>query len=216
MPTANLIRWRDGAGWLVLSGGNDSIGEDAEDIEALALARVPAGKPLAYIWAASDVETADERLAALDELGAPTGYLVDILTEDDDSLHQQLSDAGLIVIGDGTDLEGLRSGLIGAAIEGIGAAFADGALVLAIGQGAAVLGSILDGKPGLGWIEGAIVMPHYNTANQPTRLHDLLLKNPTAYGIGIGIGSALTLGPQGQIETWGKRAVTVTLGSSFT
>ncbi len=43
MPQANVIRWRDGAGWLVLSGGDTS---DTGDIEADALAHVQAGAGL--------------------------------------------------------------------------------------------------------------------------------------------------------------------------
>ena len=66
MPRANMIRWRDGAGWLVLSGGGDIQSAETGEIEAEALARVAAGDPMAYIWAAGDVETADKHLEALD------------------------------------------------------------------------------------------------------------------------------------------------------
>src|ERR1041385_2863589 len=114
MPQTRVIRWRDGAGWLVLSGGESETAEGSE-IEAETLARVPAGDPLAYVWAAGDVETADRHLATFEELGAPTGFLVDVLTEDDDTLRRQLADSGLVVIGDGPNLDGLRSGILGAA-----------------------------------------------------------------------------------------------------
>jgi hypothetical protein len=206
MPQANVIRWRDGAGWLVLSGGSDSAHGD--DIEATALARIEAGRPIAYIWAAGDVEAADKHLDALDELGGPTGYLVDVLTEDDDTLRQQLEIAGLVILGDGPNLKDLRSGLLGAAIEGIGTAFESGAVVLGIGNGAAVLGE----QDGLSWVEGAIVVPKYEAESEQARLRDLLKANPKAYGLGIASGSALGLGPNGEVEAWGDGKVTVTLG----
>jgi cyanophycinase-like exopeptidase len=215
MPQTKVIRWRDGAGWLVLSGGADFESADSSEVEAETLARVPAGDPLAYIWAAGDVESADKHLATLEELGAPTGFLVDILTEDDDTLRRQLADAGLIVIGDGPNLKGLRSGLLGAALEGIGEAYDRGAVVLGIGQGAAVLGSILSDQQGVGWVEGAAIMPAYDRESEAARLRELLVQHPEAYGLGIGTGSALALGPAGEIAAWGKGQVTVTLGRNF-
>src|SRR5579859_3473847 len=118
MPQANVIRWRNGTGWIVLSGGEDSSSADTTEIEAEALARVAPGATVAYIWAAGDVEDADEHLSALEELGAPTGYLVDVQTEDDDTLRRQLSETGLIVLGDGPNASQLRSALLGAALEG--------------------------------------------------------------------------------------------------
>lgn len=215
MPQANVIRWRDGAGWLVMCGGGDFASGETGEVEAEALTRVQPGDPIAYIWAAGDVETADKHLAALDDLGGPTGYLVDILTEDDDSLRQQLSVAGLIVLGDGPNLRELRSGLLGAALEGVSAAFERGAVILGMGQSAALLGSWLEDLEGIAWVEGAIIVTSYEHPDQPARLRQLLLSHPNAYGLGIGIGSALALGPGGEVESWGEPKVTVTLGQSF-
>jgi cyanophycinase-like exopeptidase len=212
MPQANVIRWRDGAGWLVLSGGADSADGAAGDIEANALARVKAGRPVAYVWAAGDVEAADKHLEALEDLGAPTGYLVDVLTEDDDTLRQQLEIAGLVILGDGPNVKELRSGLLGAAIEGIASAYETGAVILGIGPGAAVLGGIVGEQNGLNWVEGAIVVPTYEHETEQSRLRDLLKTHPEAYGLGIATGSALALGPAGEVEAWGDAKVTVTLG----
>lgn len=221
MPRANMIRWRDGAGWLVLSGGGDIQSADTGEIEAEALSRVAAGDPMAYIWAAGDVESADKHIDALHDLGAPTGYLVDVLTEDDDTLRSQLADAGLIVLGDGPNVKALRSGLLGAALEAIGSAFERGSVILGVGQGAAVLGSFMADQPGVGWVEGAVIVPGYEDEQAVARLRDLLNATPGAYGLGIARGSALALGPgdadsQGTIEAWGKRQITVTLGKAYT
>ncbi len=212
MPKANVLRWRDGAGWLVLSGGGDVAGGEMGDVEAQALAHVPPGEPLAYIWAAGDVESADKHLDALDDLGAPTGYLVDVLTEDDDTIRDQIRNAGLIIIGDGPNVTGLRSGILGAAVEGMTAAYERGAVILGIGQGAAILGSFMVDQAGIGWVEGAAVAPRYNEDGVAAQLRDLLLKHSEAYGLGIATGSALALGPNGEVEAWGEQQVTVTLG----
>ena len=77
---------------------------------------------------------------------------------------------------------------------------------------AAVLGSFLDNKAGLGWVEGALIVPGYDQPGAAESMHNLLLKHPNTYGLGIGTGSALVLGPNGEVETWGKRQVTIKLG----
>ncbi len=214
MPQANVIRWRDGAGWLVLSGGGDFESAEVGEIEAEALARVPAGDPVAYIWAATDVETADKHLTALEDLGAPTGFLVDVLTEDDATLREQLAVVGMVIIEDGPNVTELRSGLLGAALEGINAAYERGAVILGVGQGAAILGSVLDNQQGLEWVEGAVIVPHYDGEDESARMRELLTAHPQSYGLGIGTGSALALGPNGEVLAWGKQQVTVALNSS--
>jgi hypothetical protein len=180
------------------------------------LAKVAAGDPIAYVWAAGDVETADKHLDALHDLGGPTGYLVDVMTEDDESLRKQLSEAGLIVLGDGPNVKGLRSGLLGAALEGMNEAFERGGVILGIGQGAAMLGSVLPEVQGLDLVEKAAIVPAYEGEDQKNTLRKLLEKNPDSYGLGIATGSALALGPGGEVEPWGKGQITVALGKSLT
>jgi cyanophycinase-like exopeptidase len=218
MPQVNILRWRDGRGWLVLAGSNAQL-DDREEVElevqAQALARIAYGEPIAYIWAAGDADTADRHLALLDEMGAPTGYLVDVVTEDDATIRAQLDEAGMIILGDGHAVETLRAALSGAALEGMKAAYARGAVILGIGAGAAALGSFLEGARGLGWVANAIIMPNYELPERAAALRRLLAAHPSAYGIGIGSRSALALGAQGQVELWGERQVTILLGSAL-
>jgi hypothetical protein len=213
MPQAKILRWRDSRGWLVLAGSQD------EDIEAQALERSPAGRPLAYVYAASDVETADRELERLEDLGAPTGYLVDVLTEDDDTVIQHISDAGIIVLGDGSAPDQLRNGLLGAASQGLGSALDFGALLLAEGIAVQVLGTLLSARPdakrGLGWVDNIAIMPYFEREDARARLTQILVNQPDAIGLGIGSGSALALGPNGEVEAWGRQQITVILGSSF-
>lgn len=218
MPQVNVLRWRDGRGWIILAGSGAPLGDQDDvdlDIEAQALTRIAYGEPIAYIWAAGDADTADQHLALLDEMGAPTGYLVDIVTEDDESIRAQLNEAGMIVLGDGQALHTLRAALLGAALEGMQAAYARGAVILGIGAGAAALGSFLEGAEGIGWIENAAIMPDYDSDGRAADLHALLEAHPSAYGIGIGSRSALALGGDGQIEVWGERKVTILLGNAL-
>lgn len=232
MPQANIFKWRDGEGWLILTGG----GESGDEIESDALAKVAAGDPMAYIWAAGDVETADRHLTALDELGAPTGYLIDVMTEDDETIRAQLEQAGLIILGDGPNVGALRSGIVGAAVDSIGKAYERGAIILAIGAGAAVLGQcylahpqplsasregsqVAAGstalKPGFSWLERAILLPSYEQERDAAQLRAALAQQPECFGLGLSAHSALAFSPDGNVETWGERNISVILGAAF-
>lgn len=219
MPQAQIFRWRAGSGWIVLSGGGSWDSDDNFNIESHMLNHTHSAGPMAYIWAASDLETADRHMDALNELGARTGYLVDVMTESDDALTSQLSEAGVIILGDGPRPLELREGLIGPAMAGIEEAFRRGATLYAPGNSAALFGAHILGTgelfPGFGWLSNAIIVPYYDHE----RAQDLragLLAHPENYGAGLNEGAGLALGPAGQVEVWGNRAVTISLGQQYT
>lgn len=218
MSSIDFLHWRGGAGWIVLSGGTSLAVEDGDDveldIEARALSRIVYGEPIAYIWAAGDQDEADIHLSVLDDMGAPTGYLIDVLTEDDDTIRDQIKEAGMVILGDGTDHESLRKGLLGAPIQAMEAAFARGGVMFGIGAGAVALGAIFHGaerEAGLGWVEKAIIVPYAEQPEQRDLMRDLLADYPDHVGIGIPTGSALALGPDQQVEAWGP-GITLMLG----
>ena len=219
MAQHSIFRWKDGGGWLVLSGGGDSKSEAMLDIDAAILRRTISHNPLAYIWAAGDIESADRYLEHIEDLGGRTGFLIDVITEDDETIKNQLNEAGIIVLGDGENLKRLSSGLAGAALEAISNAYANGATIYGQGRAAAILASWVnfsgkDLSPGLGWVEGAVIVSGYNedhAADVKQWLQDL----PGAYGIGLGAGSALALNAEGDVEIWGEQKVTVLLGKNL-
>lgn len=217
MAANTVFRWQDGRGWLVFSGGQHQ--DDA--IRAKALERMAADGGLAYLaMGAADAEVAERILDDMVDLGAPSGYLVDVLSEDDDSIYARLSDAGMIVIGDGVNVLTMRTNLHGAVMRGILTAFENGALILAEGNGAAVLGAWIlsaEGQPesGLGWLENGLVMPNVTSVSHDPRAKDFLLAEPLGIAVGIGVGSALAFGPDGELEPWGKKEVTIALGGRY-
>jgi hypothetical protein len=214
MPQVNIFQWRDGAGWIVLSGGGLWESEDNLNIQTRILGRTVSQGPIVYIWAASDIETADYHMESLRDLGARTGYLVDILTEEEDILLQQLSEAGVIILGDGPKLETLRDALVGVGLRGMEEAFRQGATIYAVGQSATMMGAYqVQGNQlvqGFNWLTNAIVKPGYD-AGQVDGLRELVQQTPNSYGLGMGQGAALALGPYGEVEVWGNAAVTVSL-----
>ncbi|MBC6935055.1 MAG: hypothetical protein DWB42_04380 [Chloroflexi bacterium] len=217
MASSNVLRWLDGRGWLVLSGGGGQTGA----VRAQALGRAAADGGVAYVSLGNHDGWSERALADMDGLGAPPGYIVDALTEDDRTLTALLAEAGIVVIEDGPDAAVLRSGLIGAAAAGIQTAFENGAVILAEGLSAMVFGAWVAKSagellPGLAWLENALVLPGVTSAAQSELAQNVLREHPAAIAVGVGVGSALALGPDGEVEAWGQRQVTVALGSDYT
>jgi hypothetical protein len=218
MPQVNIFRWRPGNGWLVLCGGGPLGSDDMLSVEAKMLSHTVSQGPVAYIWAASDVEAADRHMESLRDLGARTGYLVDILTEEDDLLFRHLNEAGVIILGDGPQTETLRQALVGAALRGMEDAFSRGATIYTVGQSSALFGSYaVDNDAlisGFNWLAHSIIMPTY-TPPETDGLRGWVRQVPNGYGLGLGQGAALALGPTGEVEVWGSAAITVSLGRGF-
>lgn len=206
-----VLSWPDGSGWLVLSGGRDSLG----DIRAQALSRIFIDGQVVYVGL--DDDDYDDLLDDMGELGAPTGYLVNILTEDDATIYTALSTAAMIVIPEHDNMEVMRSALKGAAADGIRAAYEQRAVILAEGRSAALFGSRLlsdsdEVVDGLGWVSETLIVPAIVSVAQSRAARDLLATHLVNVAVGLGVGSALVLGPDGLIETWGPH-VTIALGS---
>lgn len=216
MATNNVLRWLDGRGWLVFSGGMDTTGE----IRGTALGRSSADGGIACVLTTNDLEGGERLLDDLEDLGGQAGYLVDLLTEDDQTIYTQLAQAGIVVIGAAHSITDLRAVLIGAAVDGIQEAFGHGAVVLVEGLSTELFGAWTldkDGEltNGLEWIESAIIVSDVTSVASSTQGQTVLKTQPAGIAIGIGSGSALALGPDGEVETWGKGEVTIALGRSF-
>jgi hypothetical protein len=218
MPQANVLNWIDGEGWLILSSGKD------DEIRAKALARVQADGGTVYLAISgespNEISPTERTMEDMNDLGAHSGYIVDILTEDDETLTEKISEAGIVVITGGESVAELRSALLGAAIKGIRTAYEQGAVIFAEGYAAAVFGTwaLLDsGKTasGLDWLRNTLVVIGLTSVGQSSHVQEILKTEPDAVAIGIGTASALALGPAGEIEAWGKKQITIALGQGY-
>jgi hypothetical protein len=210
----DILRWQAGNGWLVLSGGADAGGE----IRSQALRRAKADGALAYLG--FNEASADDALDDMQDLGAPTGYLVNVVAEDDDTIRAQLTSASLILIDNSVSADEWRSTLIGAGMDGIRAALNLGAVVLAEGEGAAALSAYFvhtQGRivNGLGLVENTLLLPEITSLSQSESARAMLERDSKGLVIGVGVGSALVLGAEGQIEVWGEREVAIALGRDY-
>jgi hypothetical protein len=208
MARNNVLRWKDGRGWLILSGAANS------DIRALALGLAAADGGVAYLG-----RDAEQVLDDMEDLGAPAGYIVDVLAEDDEAIRARLADAGMVVIGGSSSASEARSGLMGAAVGGMETAFGNGAIILAEGQSAAAFGTWVAESnqlmSGFDWLESGLILPGVTSLGESDPARDTLNKEALAIVIGIGEGSALALGPDGEVETWGAKQVSIALGSNY-
>lgn len=214
MPAQNIFRWRDGRGWLVFS----SEAQPDSEVRGLALGRAAADGAVACVALSRDPAAADRLLDDVEDLGAPSGYIVDVFSEDDPTLRDRLGEAGVIIIATDFSAEGVRSTLTGAAVEGMEAAFSNGAIVLVEGAAASAFGTWIfrgDGTVGQGfdWLTNSVVLTDASGVAEQAR--EIFMQERESIGIAVGPRSAIAFGPDGEIETWGARDVTVALAAQF-
>ena len=206
MPAANVFRWIDGRGWLIFSGGEN------DDIRASAFNRSAADGGLAVFGIGLP---SDQLLIDLEDMGAPAGYMVDPVADEDPVVLDKLTSAGVVIVTGARSGREARGNLIGAPLEGMQTAYESGAVILVEGAAISAFGSwMIDGdiRDGLEWLEGTALVIN---GEQEEGVVRLLQETPQAVVVGIKPGSAIAFGPDGQIEIWGAREIVVRLGSAY-
>lgn len=209
-----LLQFPAGAGWLVLSGGHEA----GSEIRAHAIERAGKEGPTAYISFADD--GGDALLDDMEDLGASTGYMVDVRRESVAALRQQLQQAGVIVIQPGASAEDLYTILLDGVADILLAAYQTGTLILLEETASSIFGRwYIDDQgqiaDGLNWLQNMFIVPGITSAKESESLQNMLVVQPETIAVSIGVGSALVLGATNQVETWGKQQVTISLGSGY-
>lgn len=204
------LKWLPSNGWIVLSGRADPLSE----IRAQALSRHNASGAIAYISLAHDL--GDELMDDMAELGAASGYLVDLDEQDNNEVYERLSAAAMIVVDAAEQGERLLRLLRRTAIHALKEALHRGALLFFEGAAAAIAGEFILAsddrvKPGLNLLQNALVATDVRSVAGDEALRAARSELPDAIFLGLATGSALVLGPEGQIETWGERQVAISL-----
>ena len=205
------IRWPESNGWLALSG---SPGPRSE-IRAQALSRANANGVIACVSLADDM--GDDLMDDLAELGAPTGYLVDLQEGDSSEIYERLSTASMIVIEPGQDILRLKRLMSQTAVHALKEALDRRALVLFEGLAATLAGEYLalpggDLTKGLKFVHNACIAVNASSAMKTPAAQTIHRAHPKAVLIAIARGAALALGPNQRIETWGQPQITFALG----
>lgn len=204
--------WLESNGWIILSGSVDSLSE----IRAQSLSRLNADGALAYISLADDM--GDALMDDMMDLGAPTGYLVDLEDSDNNAIYERLINASMIIVEPGRDIDGMRRLMTQTVIRAFKEALQSGSILLFEGIAATLAGELIvrsDGKitKGLQFVTNSHIMPDTTSILETEDAERVYVQHPETVFIAIEKGSALVLGPDRHIETWGDRQITISLGS---
>ena len=145
-------------------------------------------------------------------------YLVNVLQEDDDTIREMIGQASMVILPGNVPASELKSVLTGPGLEGIQQAYDAGAVILAETESAKVFGAIAFATEqdtvteGFDWVSKAVIVPSQESITESTVARALLSAQEVQVAIGLGVGSALVLGPNAEAETWGEDSFNCTRG----
>lgn len=214
MAERGFLRWRDGAGWLVYAGGPGEL----SSVRSQALARATAEGAVAYLSLAED--GGDSLLDDMEDLGAPTGYIVDLMAEDPETIVPLIREAGIVVLEAGVSVDALYELAFGPVMDAIDEAFQRGALILVEGLAVNIFGRwVLSDNghllSGMDWVRDGFLEPNASGLEDSRAVQAIIQTEPDAIAISISADSAIALGPDGEVELWGNGRVTVSLGQNY-
>ncbi len=208
------IRRRAGTGWLALLGGGEfSFGETLEADRAWT-AKAPEGA-VGFVPAASGSADYGRHFTAyMEETFQRPVEVVPVYRPRDARRRRNLErieSAAAIYLGGGV-ADHLLAALAGTpAAAALADKLAGGGAVAAIAAAAQALGRVardLRGVPmaGLDWLPGGAVEANFSPAHD-RRLRELMREPAVDWGLGLPSGSALLIGPDGQLEVVGTAFV---------
>ena len=205
-----------GEGWLALLGGGELTFGETEDADRAWLAKTRPGT-IGFLPTASGSTDYGEHFAKyLAETFDRQSETIPIYRRRDarrgKNAERLAASAGIYLGGGVVDylLDGFSPET--PAAQMLRDRFESGTTVVAIAAAAQALGqvtrSLLERRvvDGLGWLPGGVVEANYDPeeAAAERRLRQLLEHPAVSWGVGIGAGSVLLLGPKGEVEVVGE------------
>jgi cyanophycinase-like exopeptidase len=227
MPQQGPLRWLDGEGWLVLLGGGDYRRGETDQVDAQLLSVASLDRPMIVLTAEGARADAEQILDHYTLLGGPGGEAFSLgemtrLQMATDRFLTLIREAGILYLGGENVLPLVNNLHNSQALRYIveGYSTYQGLTLIGAGAGAAALGHwAFTARPphqramGLGFVMSAVVAPHFKGTQQSPILRALPQIGEALLGLGIPDSTALALGPQGQVETWGLGTVTAVLSA---
>lgn len=200
-----------GAGWLALLGGGELTFGETEEADRAWLAHTPEGT-VGFLPTASGSDDYGRHFAAyLEEVFGRHAETIPVYRGRDvrrpRSLERIAGAAALYLGGGVADrlVEVLRGTPVA---EALAARLASGGTVVAIAAAAQALGQVVRGLlgaevlTGLEWLAGGAIETNFDPGHD-RRLRKLMARPEVRWGLGIPAGSAVLLGPGGEVEVVG-------------
>jgi hypothetical protein len=227
MPQKGPLRWLDGEGWIVLSGGGDWRRGETDQVDAQLLSVANLDRPMVVLTAEGDRLAAERVLEHFTLLGGPGGAaysLAEMTREqlDTPDLITLLQEAGILYLGGENPLPLVRNLYNTQALRYIVEGFStlQGLTLMGSAAGAAALGRwVVTPEPpyqrvmGMGFLMSAVVAPHFTRTEDSVVMRGLSQIGDDIIGLGVPDGTALALGPAGQVEMWGEGQVTAVVNA---
>ena len=225
MPTQGPLSWLDGEGWLILAGGGDWQTGITDEVDTRLLSIANLDRPMVVLLADGSHTQADALLDHYTELGGPGGEaftLSEMTREQLRTPHflSMLEEGGVLYLGGSNPLPLVQNLYNSPALQHItqGYTTLQALTIFGVGAGAAALAKWSFGPPpeylqamGLGWLSNSVVVPNFTRTEDSLILQKLPLVAPDVLGLGLPEGTALALGPMGQVETWGMGQITAVI-----
>lgn len=216
---AKILQRPGTMGWLVISAGEPDPSLIPTLPERL-LERIDPGRGVLSLEMGTGLPEGDDLAAQVAQfLGQSCTRLV-LEPNQIETIQQAWLEAGLIFTRGGIEPE-WRDWIDNFIFQGYPEEIlAEGSMFFAAGPCAAALGSWIGSgwgvtEPGLGWLEGGIILPGVEQPVDIPFVVDLLEGEEPLYALGLGIGAVLALGPREEREVWGDRAPVIVLGRSW-
>jgi hypothetical protein len=177
--------------------------------------------PLFLLLEQERLEAADRFIEDIETLLGVEARVLRV-EEEEPSGYASLSQAARLLILAGGDPQGWREALDPGypGLDG-GSLMSKGRVLFVIGAAAAALGSWMfvessnTIESGLGWVEGAILMPGVMDPADLELVRRQLQAAPWAYAVGLPASVLLALGPERRIEVWSEHSPVIALGSGW-
>ncbi len=201
-----------GAGWLALIGGGEFSFGETETADEAWLDKAPPG-PVGFVPAASgSTEYGGHFATYLEGASGRRVETIPIYRPRDARRGKnsaRIGDKSAVYLGGGVT-DHLLEALEGSpALEALAEKLSSGGVVVAIAAAAQALGQVARGlfsgggpMPGLAWLPGGVVEPNFHPSHD-RRLRQLLSHPEARWGLGLPAGSAVLLGPAGEVEIIG-------------
>jgi hypothetical protein len=206
-------------GWLVLSGAEPDLTLNPELLDRI-LEHVSPGRGVLSIEMSADLPSSDDLANEVALLMGDTCTRMLLEPNHIDAIRQAWLESGFIFTRGGSEPD-WRAWVDDYLFQGYPEEIlANGSVLFASGPCAGALGSWIGagwrvGEPGLGWLEGGIILPDVDQPVDHPAVVELLEMDDPRYALGLNKASALALGPKGEREIWGEQAPVIVLGRGW-